>query len=238
MIEEKNIKYQDGSTECHAFVAIPKTHKTQTPCVMVAHDWSGQNDFARDKARAMAEMGYVGFAVDMYGKGQTGKDTDQKSALMMPLIEDRKALSSRINAALQVASDLPEVDEQNIAIMGFCFGGLCGLDLARSGADIKGVISFHGLLFPPSETQCVKMKAKVLVLHGYDDPMCPPEHLDKFAEEMTGRGVDWQIQAYGNTKHAFTNPDANDTSLGLQYNQIAKDRSWTAATNFLTELFC
>ena len=237
MISEKVVSYYDGNEVCEAFVAFPSSKKAQTPCVMVAHDWSGRNDFACDKARQLAELGFVGFAIDMYGHGKSTEDNDQKSAWMMPFLNNRKALLNRINAAFQAAKHLSEVDDTKIAIMGFCFGGLCALDLARSGADIKGTISFHGLLNAPKQSHAARIKAKVLVLHGYDDPMCKPEQIDIFAKEMTSRKVDWQLHAYGNTQHAFTNPKANDPNKGLRYDVVAKDRSWQSALNFLNEIF-
>jgi len=132
---------------------------------------------------------------------------------------------------------MDEVDSSRIAVIGFCFGGLCALDLARSGANILGVVSFHGLLNKPSEHNRHKIKAKVLALHGYDDPMVTPKHVNDFCKEMTDAGVDWQMHMYGHTQHAFTNPQAHDKTLGTIYNAQAEHRSLQAMSNFLQELF-
>jgi dienelactone hydrolase len=146
-------------------------------------------------------------------------------------------LRQRITAALHTVQNLKQVDKKRIAAMGFCFGGLCALDLARSGAEIIGVLSFHGLLAAPKDLPNKKMLAKVLALHGYDDPMGPPEQLLAFAKEMTQAQVDWQIHAYGNTQHAFTNPEAQDEKLGLIFDEVAEKRSWQSMKNFFTEIF-
>jgi dienelactone hydrolase len=130
----------------------------------------------------------------------------------------------------------PEVDPRRIAAMGFCFGGLCVLDLARSGADLRGVVSFHGLLTPPEPHPQYTILAKVLVLHGFDDPMAPPEQVVALGLELTEAGADWQIHAYGNTLHAFTNPRANDPGFGTVYNETADRRSWRSLREFLAEV--
>lgn len=156
---------------------------------------------------------------------------------MEPLMQDRQLLRERLLGSLQAASALNAVDGKKIAAIGFCFGGLCVLDLARSGADIKGVVSCHGLLGAP-EIPCPKtLSSKVLALHGYDDPMVKPEAVNQFAQEMTEFKADWQIHMYGNTLHAFTNPLANDPAFGTVYNKVADERSWVATQNFLGELF-
>jgi dienelactone hydrolase len=156
---------------------------------------------------------------------------------MQPFMTDRAMLQQRITAAFNALKQLSWVDESKIAAMGFCFGGLCVLDLARTGIDIQGVVSFHGLLGAPGNTQGNKIRAKVLALHGYDDPMAPPEHMLAFQDEMTAAGADWQFVSYGNTMHAFTNPVANDPSVGTVYQPDADRRSWQAMQAFFTEIF-
>ncbi len=231
-----NYIYHDGKLELHGFLAYEETKKTR-PAVIVVHDWSGRNEFACQKAQLLAEMGYVGFALDMFGEGQVGTTIEEKQALMEPLVHDREQLRIRINAALDALITRPEVDKNRVAVIGFCFGGLCALDLARSGADIKGAISFHGLLGKPDNLKSKKIKAKVLVLHGYDDPMVKPDLVNEFCQEMTEAEVDWQLHMYGNVQHGFTNPQAHDAHLGIFYNQLAAQRSWLAMTNFLHEIF-
>ncbi len=152
-------------------------------------------------------------------------------------MEDRKMLRKRIYAALNAVKLLPWVDDNKIAAIGFCFGGLCVLDLARSGADIRGVVSFHGLLAAAENISNNQIKARILALHGHDDPMGPPEQVLAFQDELTKAGADWQMYIYGNTVHAFTNPIANDPSFGTVYQPDADRRSWIAMKNFLEEVF-
>jgi dienelactone hydrolase len=156
---------------------------------------------------------------------------------MQPFIDNRGMLQQRIKAALATVRLMPWVDDNNIAAIGFCFGGLCVLDLARTGADIKGVVSFHGLLGAPDNISGQAIKAKVLALHGHDDPMGPPEQVLAFEQEMTAAGADWQVHVYGNTVHAFTNPLANTPEFGMVYQANADRRSWVAMRHFLEEIF-
>lgn len=236
-IIENTITYRDGEAELEAVFAFDDSFSGHRPAVLISHAWGGRDDFVADKAQKLAGLGYVGFALDLYGKGILGASKDENAKLMQPFLEDRGKLQRRMKAALAAVKQLPEVDDQNIAAMGFCFGGLCVLDLARTGADLKGVISFHGLLGAPDNTHGIKIKAKVLVLHGHDDPMVPPKQELAFQEEMTQAGADWQFVTYGHTVHAFTNPVANDPNFGTVYNADADRRSWLAMQNFLAEIF-
>lgn len=232
-----NYLYHHGEQELHGFLAYQEQFEGQPgPAVLIAHDWSGRNDFVCQKAERLAEMGYLGFALDMYGKGRTGVTTDEKMALMEPLAADRGLLLARVRAAFDALLGMPEVDGNRIAAIGFCFGGLCVLDLARSGAEVKGVVSFHGLLDKPDDLPARAIQAKVLALHGYDDPMVKPAALDAFCQEMTQAGVDWQVHQYGHTRHAFTNPRADDVRLGTVYNPVSDRRAWQAMGNFLQEV--
>lgn len=232
-----NFIYHDGKEELEGFLAYEDGVKKPRPAVMVAHDWSGRNEFACQKAQLLAKMGYIGFALDMFGQGRIGKTLEEKQALIEPLVNNREQLSARVNAALKALVSRPEVDKDRVAIIGFCFGGLCALDLARSGADIKGAISFHGLLGKPEHLKSKQIKAKILVLHGYDDPMVKPDLVQSFCQEMTEAKVDWQVHMYGHVQHGFTNPQAHDAELGIFYNKLAEQRSWLAMTNFLNEIF-
>ncbi|PWY54674.1 hypothetical protein DGG96_15520 [Legionella qingyii] len=231
-----NYIYHDDGQELHGFVAYDKSFAAPRPAVLVVHDWSGRNEFACDKAKLLAEMGYVGFAVDMYGQGKLGSTTEEKQALMTPLISDQALLRRRVQAGLTAVSSMSEVDSKQVAIIGFCFGGMCALELARSGASIKGVVSFHGLLHKPGNLKSEPIKAKILALHGYDDPMVQPDTAQAFCKEMTDANVDWQMHMYGHVQHAFTNPLAHDTQLGTIYNAVAAQRSWQAMSNFLQEI--
>lgn len=233
---EANFIYHHGTQELHGFLAFDDQKSTPRPAVIVAHDWSGRNDFACQKARMLAELGYVGFASDVYGQGRQGVTNDEKMALMQPLVADRSLLRERLCAAYDAVVAMPEVDKTRIAVIGFCFGGLCALDLARSGADLKGAVSFHGLLNKPEGVSEEHIKAKILALHGYDDPMVKPEQVTAFCQEMTDAKVDWQVHMYGNVQHAFTNPQAHDTQAGLVFNSLAEQRSWLAMRHFLQEI--
>jgi dienelactone hydrolase len=182
-------------------------------------------------------MGYVGFAMDVYGKGTQTTDFDRNRAMMDALRDDRPELQARLLAGLDCLRDQPEVDAAKTAAIGFCFGGLSVLDLARTGADVAGVVSLHGIFVPPGNTEGNRITAKVLALHGWEDPLATPEEVVALADELTSMGADWQIHAYGNTTHAFTNPAADDREGGKQYNAAADRRSWTATEYFLAELF-
>ncbi|MEQ1738699.1 MAG: dienelactone hydrolase family protein [Methyloglobulus sp.] len=236
-IIENTVVYMDEDTVLEAFFAFDDSVTGRRPAVLISHAWGGRDGFVADKARKLAGLGYVGFALDMYGKGVLGADKEENAKLMQPFMADREKLQKRIKTALNAVSLLPWVDDKKIAAIGFCFGGLCVLDLARTGVDIKGVVSFHGLLGVPDNTQGNKIKAKVLALHGRDDPMGLPEQVLAFQEEMTQAGADWQFVSYGHTVHAFTNPVANDPDFGTVYQADADRRSWQAMQNFFAEIF-
>ena len=206
------------------------------PAVAVAHAWSGRAGHECEAAEKLAGEGYVGIALDVYGKGVLGQSVEENMALMNPLIEDRQLLQARLLAGLDAAAAQPEVDGGNMAAIGYCFGGLCVLDLARVGAPLKGVVSLHGLFNPPGNTDGNSISAKVLVLHGWADPMVPPDTVVDLATEMTRAGADWQIHAYGHALHGFTH-DAPAVADGIGYSESADRRSWQSVLNFMTELF-
>lgn len=231
-----NYIYYHGAEELHGYITYKEQEKQQ-PGVLVMHDWTGHNLFARQKAELLAEWGYIGFAIDMYGQGRKGNTTEEKQALVAPFFNDRRLLRNRVRAAYDALLARDEVDPNRVAAIGFCFGGLCVLDLARSGAAITGVVSFHGLLDKPTEFAVQPISAKILALHGYDDPLAKPDQVTAFCQEMTEAGADWQVHMYGHTEHAFTNPMAHDKESGLIYNKIAEHRSLQSMQNFLKEIF-
>lgn len=235
-LQTKNIEYFDGDTGLEGFLAYDNSNSMPMPAVLISHAWGGRDEFVCDKARKIADLGYAAFAMDMYGKGVLGSGPEENAKLMQPFIDNRGVLQQRMILALDTLKTLGEVDENRVAAMGFCFGGLCVLDLARTGADLKGVISFHGLLVPPGNTRGNKIRAKVLAMHGNDDPMVPIEDVVALRKELTEAGADWQLHSYGNTMHAFTNPVANDPNFGTVYNAVADRRSWQSMENFLEEL--
>lgn len=240
-IKTEFLDYTDGGETFEAYAAydaaaLEKNEKR--PCILVSHAWGGQSDFEREKAEKLAGLGYVGFALDIYGKGKRGSTMEENAKLMQPYVDDRKLLLSRLNAALTAAAKHPAVDSSRIGAIGFCFGGLCVLDLARSAApNVQGVVSFHGLFSPPEIGEQKAITAKVLILHGYDDPMATPENMVGIADELTAASCDWQIHAYGKTMHAFSNPGANMPENGILYNENADKRSDRAMVNFFEEIF-
>ena len=236
-IQTRTIDYQDGDVDLQGYLAWDDAVEGQRPGVMIAHAWAGRSDFENTKAEELAKLGYVGFALDNYGRGILGTNTEENSALIQPFLDDRAMLQGRMQIALEVLKGLDDVDTSRVAAIGFCFGGLCVLDLARTGTDIRGVVSFHGLFGSPGNTAGNKIRAKVLALHGWDDPMAPPDQVISLAEELSSMGADWQVHGYGNTMHAFTNPQANDPDFGTVYSPDADRRSWNAMQDFLSEIF-
>ncbi|MCB1107429.1 MAG: dienelactone hydrolase family protein [Chlamydiia bacterium] len=228
------IEYNHEGTVLGAYLAHDPL-AGRRPTILIFHAWRGRDDFVIEKAKWLSSLGYVGVALDMYGKGVLGSSPEENGKLMEPFIKDRKFLLSRMEAGMEAVKDHPAVDPSQFGAIGFCFGGLCALDFARSGADLKGVVSFHGLLTRPGYP--TQPKGKILVLHGYEDPMVPPDQLKDFQEEMTQSGADWQVHCYGKTLHAFTNPSANDPKLGTVYSAIAEKRSLQAMANFFSEIY-
>lgn len=247
------LEYADDKQICEAFVAYDATKKEKRPAVLICHAWGGQGTFEQDKAKKLAELGYVGFALDNYGKGKRGNSMEENGKLMQPFMDDRAMLRQRLLAGLSAARKHPMVSDK-IAVIGFCFGGLCALDLARvsgkrAGATesnqssnndsymgVDGAVAFHGLFHPPAIGKQEEIAAKVLILHGYDDPMATPTDVLAIAKELTEAKADWQLHAYGHTSHAFTNPEVNMPENGLQYNATADKRSWQSMQNFLSEV--
>lgn len=235
-ITTKPIEYKDGKQNCVGFVAWDETYADPKPCVIINHAWGGRDDFAEEKAIQMAALGYVGFALDNYGDGAGPESVEEKMALMNPLKDDRKALLKRLKAGYKAAAAFEAVDAENIAAIGYCFGGLCTLDMVRGGLDLKAAVSFHGLLDAP-EFKSKKSKSKVLVAHGWDDPMAQPFAVTALGNELTEMGCDWQIHAYGQTTHAFTVPGADSGDGTLKHSVDAERRSWMSTVDLLGEVF-
>ncbi len=232
-VTTRMISYSHEDVALEGFLASPASGGPGRPLVLVAHAWAGRSDIENAAAERLADWGYHGFALDLYGKGVLGKDKDENQALMSPFMEDRALLRDRLMRALQVAR--AETGAQKAAAIGFCFGGLCVLDMARAGVDIAAAVSFHGLLGAPNLPTADRISASILILHGWDDPMAPPDDVNATAQALTNAGADWQLHAFGGTVHAFTNPEANDPDFGTVYNQRAASRAWKACQNHLGE---
>ena len=207
------------------------------PTVILIPTVMGVSDLEIGFGRQLVELGYNGFVVDLFGKEFRGAPRDTMFGEMNRLKSDREALLRRLQHVLELARGLDEVRSGEIVVAGYCFGGMCALDLARSGADVAAAVSFHGLFDPPG-LPAQKIKAKVVAYHGWDDPMVPPEKVVALGQELTEAGSDWQIHAYGHVGHGFTNPHASKLQIeGVAYNALAAERSWTSFINLLEELF-
>ncbi len=217
------------------FAAHP--YKEKRPLILLCHAWKGRDEFICKKAELVASLGYVGFAIDMYGKGVLGNSKEENAALKKPFIDDRALLQQRLLQGYETACALPYVDKEKIVVLGFGFGGICALDLARSGVPLKGAISIYGHFDPPKNVPTHPIKAKILILHGYNDPISPMDELYAFQKELENNKVDWQSHIYGNTFHAFATPSANDPAAGILYNPTSAKRAWKAVENFLAEQF-
>lgn len=237
-LQTKMLEYKDGETVLQGYVVYDDAIEGKRPGILVVHDWMGFGDFSNAKARALAQLGYTALAVDIYGKDVRPKNTDDAALQSGIYKADRALLRRRILAAYETLKNEISVDADRIAVIGFCFGGTTALELARSGAPIKAVVSFHGGLSTPSPSDAKNVTAKILALHGADDPYVSPSEVQAFEQEMNGAGVDWQLIKYSGAVHAFTNPGAgHDNTKGAAYNERADKRSWVAMKDFFDEIF-
>ena len=237
-VRSETVEYKLGDVTMIGCMAWDDAIQGQRPGVLVVHEWYGLNDYARSRARQLAQLGYVAFAVDMYGNGVIAKDSAEAGKLATALRSDRPLMRARAQAALETLRKNPLCDSQRIAAIGYCFGGGVVLELARSGADVAGVVSFHGNLDTPNPEDAKNVRAKVLVLHGADDPHVNAEQVANFQQEMRATKVDWQMVSYGGAVHSFTNPaSGDDPSKGVAYNAAADRRSWQAMKDFFDEIF-
>ena len=232
------VDYKHGEADLRGYLAYDDSIMEPRPGVLVFHDWMGEGEFDRDVSRKLAKMGYVAFSADIYGMGIRPKNSKEAGELAAIYRNNRSLMRNRADTALQMLLSHKMVDRSRVAAMGYCFGGGVALELARSGAPLAGVVSFHGNLDTPDPADAKNIKASVLVLHGADDPFVPYEQVTAFQKEMRQAGVDWQFVYYGKAVHAFTNPAAgNDNSQGAAYNEKADRRSWQAMKIFFEEIF-
>lgn len=235
-IRTKTIEYRDGPTLLEGFMAWNDSMSSRRPGVLIVHQWMGLGEFEQEKAKEIAALGYVAFAVDIYGKGVRPKTPDEARKLSSKYKGDRLLYRRRLQVALRQLLVSEHVDFKRVGAIGFCFGGTGVLELARSGAPIQGVVSFHGGLATPTPQDAKNIKAKVLVLHGADDPHVPEKEVLAFMKEMRdAKVVDWQFVAYGGAVHAFTDPRADRETA--KYHPAAARRSREAMRIFFKEAF-
>lgn len=237
-IRTRVVEYKEGETVLEGYMAYDDAAQGKRPAVLIVHQWKGLGDYEKKRAEMLAKLGYTVLAADIYGKGVRATNPKDAAGLAGKYKKDRALLRARVNAGFDFLKQQPQSDATRMAAMGYCFGGTTALELARSGADVKGIVSFHGGLNTPTPEDAKNIKGKVLALHGADDPNVPPAEVNAFEEEMRKAGVDWQLVAYGGAVHSFTDWNAgNDNSKGAAYNEKADKRSWQAMQDFFGEIF-
>lgn len=234
----RTVEYRQGDTILEGFLAYDDAIAGKRPGVLVVHEWTGLGEYVRKRAVQLARLGYVAFGADIYGKGVRPKAPAEAGREAGRYRADRQLLRARARVGLEELRRQPQVDPARVAAIGYCFGGTTVLELARSGAELKGVVSFHGGLDTPDPADGKNIRAKVLVLHGADDPHVPWQQVAAFQDEMRNGNVDWQMVSYGGAVHSFSNPESgNDPSKGAAYNGKADRRSWEAMKAFFSEIF-
>lgn len=240
MLKEESVTYMADGVALKGFVVYDANKSGKRPAILVVHEWWGLNDYAKNRARQLAELGYIAMAVDMYGGGMTASNPQQAQEMAGPFYKNPQLAKTRLDAALSKVKEFKQTDVANIAAIGYCFGGSVVLNAAKLGADLKGVVSFHGgLSGVPADKQ--KLKAKILVCHGAADKFVSEKDVDNFKHEMDSIHADYTFKIYANATHAFTNPDATKTgkefNMPIEYNEAADKASWIDMQNFLTRLF-
>ena len=231
------VTYQHEKVTLEGFLAFDDSIKGKMPGVLVVHEWWGLNDYARKRAAQLAGMGYIAFALDMYGKGKVTSHPKEAGEWVKEITSNVEAWGQRAMAGLKVLEKDPRTDPNRVAAIGYCFGGATVQQLAYSGANLRGIVSFHGSLLAPTEDQAGKVKAKILICHGASDPMTKPETIQTYIAAMEKTGLDWQMIIYGGAKHSFTNPDADKAGMeGLKYSKSADQRSWEHMKVFFKEI--
>ena len=243
-MHQETVTYPCEGTSCKGYLVYDTSSTAKRPAILIVPAFRGLDDFVRKKTHELAEAGYAAFAADLYGNGLEVKTNEEAQALMMPLFINRQLLRHRITSAFDALAKMPFVDTNKIGAIGFCFGGLTVIELLRSGAGVRGVVSFHGALgdtlwgikadvVPPAKD----IKGSLLILHGNQDPIVSLDDILSIQSEFTKAGVDWQMNIYGHTVHAFTNPQVSDFKGGYAFNELANRRSWQAMHCFFDEIF-
>lgn len=232
------VEYKQGDAVLEGYLAFDDAKAGPLPGVLVIHEWNGVGDYVKGRVEQLAGLGYVAFAADLYGKGVRPVKPEDCAKEMTRYKNDRALLRARAKAALDWLAAHERVDKTRLAVIGYCFGGLAALEVARSGADIKAAVSFHGALDAPRRDEGKNIKCKVLACHGAEDKFIPDTDIAAFQQEMKDGGVDWQMIYYGGAVHGFTNPARGaDKSTGLAYNADADRRSWAAMRELFDEVF-
>jgi dienelactone hydrolase len=237
-IQTDSVKYRQGDTVLEGYLAWDDARQERRPAVVIVHQWKGLTDYEKQRAKMLARLGYVAFAADIYGKGVRASDAQEAGKLAGKYKNDLPLLRARAQAAVDHIKSHKLVNSNQVAAIGYCFGGTTVLELARSGADVQGVVSFHGGLGTSLPAGKGEVKARILVLHGADDPFSPAAEVAALQKELTDAGADWQLVMYGGAVHSFTDWNAGaDNSRGAAYNERADKRSWADMQQFLDELF-
>ncbi len=237
-MKTETIEYKDGALTLRGFLAYDEKASGKRPGVIVMPEVYGLNDHARGKAQKLAELGYVALAGDPHGNGKVFANLQEAMQGAGPLMGDPNVARNRMKATCDKLASLPQVDPSRLASIGFCMGGTLSLELARVGAPLRGIVSFHGGLQTQRPAEAGSLKAKILVCTGADDPFVPAAQVQGFIDEMNKAKADWQVILYSGTGHSFTNPDASKAGVpGVAYNKSADERSWSAMRSFFQEIF-
>lgn len=233
----EEVKYQDGDTQLTGFISYDDAQKGPRPGVIVVHEWWGLNQFAQDKAKELASMGYVAMAIDMYGDGKVTNHPAQAKEWMQTNTMNKEQWRRRASLGLEQLTANAGVDKDRLAAIGYCFGGATVMQMAYAGTPLNGVVSLHGSLPPATQEEASKIQSKVLVLHGEADAFVPAERIVKFKNALAATGADWQFVGFGGARHAFTNPEAGQYGIeNLKYDAAADQRSWAYTQEFLAEV--
>jgi len=238
VMQQEVITYKDGDVELKGYLYWDDAFSGKRPGILVAHEWWGLNDYPKLRAEMLAELGYVAFALDMYGDARMTRDAGEAKGWMQEVTSNVETWQCRANRALERLKSHPNVEPAKLAAVGYSFGGATVMQMAYSGAELDGVMSFYGSLQPATPEQAAKIKARVLVAHGDADSFIPPERVEAFKKALSEAGVDWEMDVYAGAQHGFTNPYADGYGIeGLAYQEQADRRSWLRMLAFFEELF-
>ena len=237
-MKTETLEYKDGDVTLKGYLALDEQSDHKRPGILVMPEAFGLGAHAKERAFRLASLGYVALAADPYGNGLEVDNLDAAIKQMSAIRETPEKFRHRAKVALDALCAQPQVDTNRLAMIGFCMGGSSSLEMARDGAPLRGVVSFHGALETDKPAQAGQIKAKILVCHGADDPFVPPAQVSAFQEEMTKAGANWEVMSFGGTVHSFTNPYAANAGMdGIAYNEQADKRSWKAMRDFFDEIF-